>query len=330
MTMTKQFLQKMALGLSLVAGIGTASAEPILVLESGTFLLGARNVDVGGILYDVAFQDGTCVAIFTGCDQPADFTFQTADAAALASRALLDSVFVGLFDQNVFLIKGCEDQDDYCSAFTPWRLHPTNTNNVEGVIAQNNYYEISDLTYSTQFSRTATDTSTLPNVIWAVWCRQEQPFTLTYTASTGGTISGTTPQTVDCGSNGTQVTAVPDPNYHFVDWSDGVLTASRTDTNITTDLSITANFEIDTYTVTSSVGTGSGSISPLGDQQVAHGQTTQFTLTPDGGYQVASVGGTCGGLRNGSSYTTNAITGPCTAVVNFVLSQEEIFKDGFE
>ena len=29
------------------------------------------------------------------------------------------------------------------------------------------------------------------------------------------------------------VTAVPDAHYHFVDWSDGVATATRTDTGVT-------------------------------------------------------------------------------------------------
>jgi uncharacterized repeat protein (TIGR02543 family) len=69
-------------------------------------------------------------------------------------------------------------------------------------------------------------------------------FTLTYNAGTGGTISGTTPQTVNYGTDGTPVTAMPNTGYHFVDWSDGVLTASRTDTNITADLTVTAHFAI--------------------------------------------------------------------------------------
>jgi hypothetical protein len=40
------------------------------------------------------------------------------------------------------------------------------------------------------------------------------------------------------------VTAVPDANYHFVSWSDGVLTASRTDMNVTADLTATASFAL--------------------------------------------------------------------------------------
>ena len=46
------------------------------------------------------------------------------------------------------------------------------------------------------------------------------------------------------------MTAVPNTGYHFVDWSDGVLTAARTDLNVTANLSVTANFAIDTFTLT--------------------------------------------------------------------------------
>ena len=65
-------------------------------------------------------------------------------------------------------------------------------------------------------------------------------YTLTYTAGANGTITGPSPQTVDHGANGTPVTAVPNAGYHFVAWTDGVLTAARTDTNVTANISVTA------------------------------------------------------------------------------------------
>jgi hypothetical protein len=71
----------------------------------------------------------------------------------------------------------------------------------------------------------------------------EYPYTLTYTAGANGSITGATPQTVNPGANGTAVTAVPNPGYSFVQWSDGVLTASRTDTNVTADITVTASFD---------------------------------------------------------------------------------------
>ena len=67
-------------------------------------------------------------------------------------------------------------------------------------------------------------------------------YTLTYTAGAGGSISGTSPQTVAHGGSGTEVTAVPNTGYAFTSWSDGVLTASRTETNVTADVDVTASF----------------------------------------------------------------------------------------
>src|SRR5450756_3209870 len=41
-------------------------------------------------------------------------------------------------------------------------------------------------------------------------------YTLTYTAGANGTISGTSPQTVNQGASGIAVTATPNGGYHFV------------------------------------------------------------------------------------------------------------------
>jgi len=76
------------------------------------------------------------------------------------------------------------------------------------------------------------------------------PLTLTYTAGAGGTISGTTPQTVNYGANGTAVTAVPATNYIFVNWSDTNTINPRTDTNVTGNIAVTANFVFNKFLVT--------------------------------------------------------------------------------
>ena len=70
-------------------------------------------------------------------------------------------------------------------------------------------------------------------------------YTLTYSAGEGGTISGSASQTVVSGASGVEVTAVADSGYGFSQWSDGVLTAARTDTNITANLSVTATFVVE-------------------------------------------------------------------------------------
>ncbi|MES2315377.1 MAG: hypothetical protein V4486_01425 [Patescibacteria group bacterium] len=71
-------------------------------------------------------------------------------------------------------------------------------------------------------------------------------YTLTYTAGANGTISGTSPQTVNQGANGTAVTAVGNAGYHFVNWSDASTANPRTDTNVQANISVTANFAADT------------------------------------------------------------------------------------
>jgi autotransporter-associated beta strand protein len=73
-------------------------------------------------------------------------------------------------------------------------------------------------------------------------------YTLTYSAGANGSITGTSPQSVASGGNGTAVTAVPNANYHFVNWSDSSTANPRTDSNVTANISVTANFAIDTYT----------------------------------------------------------------------------------
>src|SRR5439155_905177 len=116
---------------------------------------------------------------------------------------------------------------------------------------------------------TRTDTNVTGNITVSASFVINQ-YTLTYTAGANGTISGTTPQTVNHGSNGTAVTAVPDTGYHFVNWSDASTANPRTDTNVTANISVTANFAINTYTLTYTAG-AHGSITGTTPQTVNHG-----------------------------------------------------------
>ena len=96
----------------LVASATTGSAANLTVVDGE--LQGASGVDVGGVLFDVSFLDGTCISVFDGCDDVSDFTFQSQADAALAGQALLDQVFVdgaqGNFDSQPELTRGIEDQ----------------------------------------------------------------------------------------------------------------------------------------------------------------------------------------------------------------------------
>ena len=103
-------------------------------------------------------------------------------------------------------------------------------------------------------------------------------FTLTYAAGSHGSITGTTPQTVDYGTGGTQVTAVPDSGYHFVTWSDGVGTAARTDSAIAADLNVTASFAVDPV--------APAVTSPNGGENWAVGSSQTISWTPGTGGNV--------------------------------------------
>ncbi|WP_418060115.1 InlB B-repeat-containing protein [Pimelobacter simplex] len=111
--------------------------------------------------------------------------------------------------------------------------------------------------------------------------------TASYTAGPGGSIGGTTPQTLTYGSDATAVTADPDTGFRFVRWSDGSTANPRTDTTVTADLSVTAEFAVQTYRAQYLAG-ADGSVAGDADQTVDHGaDTTAVTAVPDAGFYFA-------------------------------------------
>jgi len=113
-------------------------------------------------------------------------------------------------------------------------------------------------------------------------------YVLTYITGTNGTISGTTTQTVNYNANGAAVTAVPNVGYHFVNWSDGSTQNPRTDLNVTANLSVTANFAINTYTLVYLAGVN-GTISGTANQTVNYNANgTAVTAAPNVGYHFAN------------------------------------------
>lgn len=109
-------------------------------------------------------------------------------------------------------------------------------------------------------------------------------FTLTYLAGPNGSISGETPQSVPPGGSGTPVTAVPATGYRFVNWSDGRTDNPRTDTDVKADITVTANFAADAFTLTYLAGAG-GTISGPTPQTVPPGGDGQpVTAVPNTGF----------------------------------------------
>jgi PKD repeat protein len=133
-----------------------------------------------------------------------------------------------------------------------------------------------------------TDTNVTANVTAAAVFAVDQ-FTLDYAADAGGAIEGDAHQTVDCGASGTEVRVVPDSCHDFAGWSDGSLDNPRTDTHVTEDVSVTANFDArGPYTLDYQAGDG-GLISGTGLQTVNCGEDgSQVTAVPDEDYEFES------------------------------------------
>ena len=161
----------------------------------------------------------------------------------------------------------------------------------------------------------ATDTFSISadTTLYAQWT--QITYTLTYSAGTHGTISGTSPQTVDSGTDGTAVSAVPDAGYHFVAWSDLSTANPRTDTNVTADITVSASFALDTYTLTYSAGTH-GTISGTSPQTVDSGTDgTAVSAVPDAGYHFVAWSD----LSTANPRTDTNVTADITVSASFAL-----------
>jgi uncharacterized repeat protein (TIGR02543 family) len=130
-------------------------------------------------------------------------------------------------------------------------------------------------------------------------------YTLTYTAGANGNITGTTPQTVNYDADGTQVTAVPNTGWSFTGWSDGVTTAARTDVKVHANLSVTANFAINTYTLTISATNGSVAKNPDKDSY-NYGSEVILTATAAPGYTFTGWSGDATGPTTSLTVTMDA------------------------
>ena len=141
-------------------------------------------------------------------------------------------------------------------------------------------------------------------------------YTLTYTAGAHGSITGTSPQTVVTGTDGDTVTATPDPGYHFTGWSDSVATASRQDKDVTADVTVTANFAINTYTLTYTAG-AHGSITGTSPQTVNYGADgSAVTAVPATGYHFTGWSDSVAT----ASRQDMAVTGNVTVTANFAIN----------
>jgi hypothetical protein len=92
-------------------------------------------------------------------------------------------------------------------------------------------------------------------------------------------------------SHGTVVTLTANPivGWHFTSWSGSMSGSSNPDTiTMNSNKAVTANFAINTYTITATAGTG-GSIAPSGAVSVNYGADQAFVISANAGYAIKDV-----------------------------------------
>jgi len=162
---------RLAAVLLMLGGFG--SAQAVILDIQGDVLMGATDVDVNGVFYDVQFKNGSCISLFSNCN-PAAFTFMDATIADAASQALLDQVFVngplGAFDSQPLLTNGCNTpgNDFWCEVMTPF-----DSDIWAHVSVALNYDDSCDCDgpYEKSFPR-GNDTSIANSITYAVWSQQ--------------------------------------------------------------------------------------------------------------------------------------------------------------
>ncbi|MFA5478743.1 MAG: carboxypeptidase regulatory-like domain-containing protein, partial [Candidatus Muiribacteriota bacterium] len=155
-------------------------------------------------------------------------------------------------------------------------------------------------------------------------------YTLTYIAGTGGSLTGTTTQTINHGGNGTAVAAVPNTGYAFVQWSDGLTSNPRTDTNVTSNKTITAEFIIDgtqkfELTVTAGLN-GILADNYNGEYLIETNLTIQ--AIPDAGYRFLNWTGDTDFISSDTSEITTLVM-PAQEVnlnANFIIDDGQTFS----
>src|SRR5438094_623801 len=146
-------------------------------------------------------------------------------------------------------------------------------------------------------------------------------FTLTYAAGSNGTLTGSSPQTVDYNASGTLVTAVPNTGYHFTGWSDGSTAAARTDSNVTGNITVSASFAINTFTLTYAAGSN-GTLTGSSPQTVDYNASgTLVTAVPNTGYHFTGWSdGSTAAARTDSTVTGNISVSASFAINTFTLT----------
>lgn len=151
------------------------------------------------------------------------------------------------------------------------------------------------------------------------WTSASTYYTVDATSSlpAGGGANCTPDNVVSGGSS--ICTAAPATGYQFSGWA-GACAAELSTTcslsNVTSNLSSVANFQLLTYTVDATVS-GAGGSATCSVSPISHGGTSACTATPSAGYRFAGWTGACAGATAACSLT--GITENKVSVATFAL-----------
>ncbi len=146
-------------------------------------------------------------------------------------------------------------------------------------------------------------------------------YNISSTADAGGTINPLGTVSVNYGNDLT-FDIIPDTGYNIsgvlVDNVDIGVVSEYTFSNVTSGHTISANFSLINFTITSSAGPG-GSITPQGTVTSGYGTNSTFSITPNAGYYISDVRVDNISVGALSSYTFSNVTGNHTISAVFTL-----------
>lgn len=173
----KSFLCSICISL-LCVGLFCSSAFSTTLVVEDEVLMGATDVVVNGVSYDVTFEDDSAANLYI-VDGEYTFPFTTEDEALAASQALLDQVFLdgdnGLFDTDPELTNGIQ-YSGWANVYTPYDIDIDGVLGIYFAIATNYAIPYRDAqgnpvddTTSTGHNIKTYDTSNLYGQVWAAW-----------------------------------------------------------------------------------------------------------------------------------------------------------------
>ncbi len=171
-----------------------------------------------------------------------------------------------------------------------------------------------------------TFTNVSANHTISVTTRVVPTYNIIASAGTGGAISPSGTITVSESMSKTfTITAANgyDIKTVLVDGANSGAIDSYTFSNVDTNHTIAASFQLKTYTLTASAG-ANGSISPAGATVINHGESQTYTFTPNSGYIVDSVKVDGSYVGSSTSYTVANVDSDHSISVTFKMPVYEI------